>query len=283
MFERILVPIELGDSDELVMHFLGGLQRYGTREVILLHSGLITGVEQAVAKRQETEIADMMADMAKVLAAEGIACRSILGPGKPVHDVVDVARIERVTLILTGTRGKSAINELTVGSTSEAIGRQSPVPALLLPFAVLEGQTPDAARWLGEHLMERVVLTTDFSDFSERTLDLVKSLHAHGLGTVYVTHVVNPREIREHKEAHIRSLRRELAAITSELLTIGIEAQAELGIGHVLEELRETAEYLDATCFMIGSRGRGLGEQILLGSVSQHIIRDAGRPVIVSH
>jgi nucleotide-binding universal stress UspA family protein len=283
VFERILVPVELGELDELVMYFLSGLARYGTREVVLIHSARITGVEAAVAVRQEHELGERMDSLAAIVEGAGISVRTILGPNDPLADVMDAAHAESVSLILTGSRGRSAINELTVGSTSEMIGRTSPVPVLMLPFSSLDGSTPQHAARLGENLMKRAVFATDFSDESEKMLDLVKSLDGSVLGCIYIAHVVNPREIREHREARIRMLRRVLAAIRAELETCGVTAQAELGIGQVIDELRETADYLHATCFMIGSRGRTLGEQILLGSVSAHVIRDAGLPVFVTH
>lgn len=283
MFERILVPVELGDVDELIMYFICGLARYGTREVVLIHSARITGVEAAVAVRQEHEIGERLDVLAAIVEAAGISVRTVVGPSEPLQDVLEAAHAESASLILTGTRGRGALNELTVGSTSEMIGRTSPVPVLLLPFSCLNGRSAQHAARMGENLMKRAVFTTDFSDESERMLDLIKSLDGPALGCVYISHVVNPREIRDHREARVRTLRRVLAAIRAELEARGIAAQAELGIGHVIEELKETADYLHATCFMIGSRGRTLGEQILLGSVSAHVIRDAGLPVFVTH
>ena len=283
MFERILVPVELGELDEQVMYFICGLARYGAREVILIHSARITGVEAAVAVRQEHEIGERMDVLAAIIEAAGISVRTIVGPSGPLEDVLETARTESVSLILTGTRGRGALNELTVGSTSEMIGRMSPVPVLMLPFSCLDGRSAQHAARMGGNLMKRVLFTTDFSDESERMLDLIKSLDGPALGCIYISHVVNPREIRDHREARVRTLRRVLAAIRVELEARGIAAQAELGIGHVIEELKETADYLHATCFMIGSRGRTLGEQILLGSVSAHVIRDAGLPVFVTH
>ena len=38
-----------------------------------------------------------------------------------------------------------------------------------------------------------------------------------------------------------------------------------------------------ATCIALGSHGKGLGEELLLGSVSQAIIRDSTIPVLVTH
>jgi nucleotide-binding universal stress UspA family protein len=283
VFERILVPVELGESDELVMYFLSGLARYGTREAVLIHSARITGVEQVVAVRQEHELNERMDALAAIVEGAGISVRTILGPNEPLADILEAAHTESVSLILTGTRGRSAINELTAGSTSEMIGRTASVPVLMLPFSCIAGDSPQHAARLGENLMKRAVFTTDFSDESERMLDLIKSLDGTSIGCVYISHVVNPREIREHREARVRTLRRVLAAIRAELEAKGVTAQAELGIGHVIDEIKETADYLHATCFMIGSRGRTLGEQILLGSVSAHVIRDAGLPVLVTH
>jgi nucleotide-binding universal stress UspA family protein len=45
--------------------------------------------------------------------------------------------------------------------------------------------------------------------------------------------------------------------------------------------LCDLAEELDASAIVIGSRGRGGIRRALLGSVSDHVVRNAGRPVLV--
>jgi nucleotide-binding universal stress UspA family protein len=68
------------------------------------------------------------------------------------------------------------------------------------------------------------------------------------------------------------------------------EAAAELQLGDVEQQVREggagsalcrLASELDASVIVIGSRGRGRIKRALLGSVSDHVVRNAPCPVLV--
>ena len=59
----------------------------------------------------------------------------------------------------------------------------------------------------------------------------------------------------------------------------GVRGSSELVTGHVVPVLIEAAS--DASLLVVGSQGHGRGGEILLGSVSQHLARQAKCPVVV--
>ncbi len=283
MFERILIPVELGKFDELVLAFVRGLSRYGVQEVVLLHSARVRGMERAVALRREADGQDKLDRLGGILESEGIPVTRLVATGEPHEETLAAAAREKVTLIVTGTRGKSALDELAVGSTSEAIGRRASMPVLFLPFKLLGGRTPADAERLGATLLDSVVFATDYSDVSERCLMQLKELRDVPIGEVYVTHVTSEDDAGKRDGVSVESLRRIATAVTAELRDTGLRAHAQLVIGAPVKGVLDTAASVGASCITLGSHGRGLGEDILLGSVSQDVIRSSPLPVLVTH
>jgi nucleotide-binding universal stress UspA family protein len=286
LFRKILVPLELSELDERIMHFVAGLGRYGIGEALLANVTREIGLEAPVAKRQERDRGKLIASLASILTDADVNVTAVPLAGKPTDEILGAAIEEDVSLIVTATHGKSALNEFVAGSVSEAVGRKSKVPVLMVPYRMLATvPSNDAAFAAGAGLLGRIVYPTDFSDVSERMLDLVKALDGALVGEVVVTHIVDPKEMRaEHeREAALRSDGRILAAICEELGSRGIAGTCVLEVGPVIAELLELAEARDATSFIMGSHGRGISEEIFVGSVSQNVIRMAGLPVIVTH
>jgi nucleotide-binding universal stress UspA family protein len=268
------------------MEFVAGLGRYDIGEVVLANVTRMTGVEAPVAERRELDRGKMIADLASILTNAGVNVSAVPLAGAPHEEILRAAHDGHVSLIVTGTRAKSALSEFMVGSVSETVGRKSKTPVLMVPYRMLAELPDDKATYeAGRTLLDSVVFPTDFSDVSERVLDLIKGLEGPEIGGVTVAHIVDPRELptESQRQAALRSDRRILAAICDELAERGIDGQCSLVVGPVVAELLELAESKDATCFIIGSHGRGISEEVFVGSVSQNVIRMSGRPVLITH
>jgi nucleotide-binding universal stress UspA family protein len=50
--------------------------------------------------------------------------------GKPIEEILHVAREEQVDLIVMGTHGRTGVRHLVLGSVAEAVSRQAPCPVL---------------------------------------------------------------------------------------------------------------------------------------------------------
>ena len=61
----------------------------------------------------------------------------------------------------------------------------------------------------------------------------------------------------------------------------GVAVRTELLTGDAVDEIVAYADSLDADLIVVGSRGRGAAASALLGSVSQGVLHEARRPVLV--
>jgi nucleotide-binding universal stress UspA family protein len=91
---------------------------------------------------------------------------------------------------------------------------------------------------------------------------------------------MSPQEL-DAQQAALRSVAQRL--LEEESAKLGLK-DAELTIleGHAGHSICRLAADLDARAIVMGSRGRGGVRRALLGSVSDHVVRNAPCPVVIT-
>lgn len=142
-----------------------------------------------------------------------------------------------------------------------------------------------------------VVLCADGSDLSTEALAAGIALLAPGTELVVVTVSDGPDPLMITGTGHAGSVMTQEqfeaaeAAATAHAETVLVETARALGLGDVRTEvLRGTAgaaicdfaDEVSASAIVMGTRGRGGFKRAVLGSVSDHVVRNAPCPVIVT-
>lgn len=282
MLKTVAVPVELSDHDQRVLQFVAGMSRWGVRRVVAIHVAQLTGMERSVALQKESELSRTLDSICAGLEGSDIDFECVLAGGAPAAAIVQTAAEHSADAIVLGTRAKTVLNEITLGSVSEELARTSTLPVMLVPFKVLSESSADDIRAMGAEAFSYIQHPTDFSDPAERMLDFIKSLAGGGVGRVLVSSIIDPAK-QDESGPHERSARRILAGIQRELAESGIEADTELAVGNVVDEILRLSKEHGTTSFAMGSRGRTIQGELLLGSVSLSVMRVSGRPVLIGH
>ena len=140
--------------------------------------------------------------------------------------------------------------------------------------------------------MKTILAAIDFSDVSD---DVIR--HAVDLSTgleakIVVIHVaapdpdfvgydVGPPTVRDARADELHEEHRHLHHISEDLRSRGIPAKALLIEGPTVAKILEESDRVEADFIVMGSHGRSAVLQVLLGSVTQGVIRSAQCPVIV--
>jgi len=133
-----------------------------------------------------------------------------------------------------------------------------------------------------------VMLATDLSTASDAAttvaLDLAASLNARLLAVS----VVDPGSLRlpgGRYAARVDQVRAERERFAQELVGRGRSMGVEVGFlvweGDPGESILEAAQAERADMIVVGSHGRGAVGRFLIGSVSDHVVRNASCPVLV--
>jgi len=148
-------------------------------------------------------------------------------------------------------------------------------------------------------LFEKTLYSTDFSPLAEVALDYVKKLKEAGEKEVVVIHVVDDLSIElpegadllnekelykilpEVDQEYVTSLIERLEAIKKILEDEGLIVKLYLKYGNIPKQIVEVAKQEKVKLIVMGAHGKGLLTEILLGSVSTDVIRNAECPVLI--
>ena len=137
-----------------------------------------------------------------------------------------------------------------------------------------------------------ILVAIDFSDPTEKILRVAHQL-AHSLeGSVWLVHVAEPEPdfvgyeagpdvVRDQVAKKFRKEHRVMQEYAEAMREQGIDAKAMLIQGATVETLLEMATKQQSDLIVVGSHGRGMVAEILLGSVSRGLIKSAACPVTV--
>ncbi len=139
--------------------------------------------------------------------------------------------------------------------------------------------------------MKTILAPVDFSPVSKRIVDEAAQLARALNGRLVLFHVVNPpivtqSEFVTQKAAEVATLtlesaRDDLNALKTPLEETGLTVDAVAQLGFAGEAIVEQAKKLQADYVVVGSHGRGAFYDLIIGSTTSRVLKQAGCPVIV--
>jgi nucleotide-binding universal stress UspA family protein len=141
-------------------------------------------------------------------------------------------------------------------------------------------------------MFEKILYPTDFSDVSRKAVNYLVKLKDAGTKEIVVLHVIDERGIdavsrfgsgsavtiigRIEKEAM-----EEGKKIEKRLRQSGFNVKVRIETGVPLKEILKVEEEEKVSAIVIGSHGKTNLEEMFLGSVSEKVIRQSKKPVLV--
>lgn len=217
---------------------------------------------------------------------QGIVIDTRIATGIPSEELLTAARKEEADLLIVGTKGKTGLAHVLLGSTAERVIRVAPCPVLV----VRAGGARTAGKPAACHQIEfgRILVPVDFSDCS---LDAVEyaALWAHQLkGAITLLHVLEPVSYgldftlgqsaeRQRTKERIHS---RLEQIAGALRRAGATADHRVQGGYPADSILDHVRASRADLIVMGTHGwRGLSH-VLMGSVAEAVLRQAPCPVL---
>jgi nucleotide-binding universal stress UspA family protein len=199
------------------------------------------------------------------------------------EQLIDAARKEAVDLIVVGTQGRTGLEHILLGSTAERVMKGAPCPVMTVRSigAAPSHDTPIT--------IKQILAPTDLSDCSldalEYTIQLAKQFKAsvtilHVLEWVSVGLDFSAAEVAEggrvRRETELR-----IVALADLIRAQGLRAEAVIrGGGAPADFVLELAGERGADLIVMGTHGRRGLSRLLIGSVSEGVLRQAACPVI---
>ncbi|MGK0673990.1 MAG: universal stress protein [Halothiobacillaceae bacterium] len=244
-----------------------------------LHSMLGGG-----AKRVEQHLLDASREALGHLADElgqthGVSASLRLVTGRVLAAILDEADALDADLIVVGARGEGFLGRLLIGTTSERLLRRTLRPMLVVKQAPYQ-------------TYRRVLVPVDFSPCSAEILRLAQAA-APGAELILLHAFEAPFESKlRYAGVEEETLKRYLATTRTDALSklqaLAANAQDDVAHVHLHVQHGEPARLilaqereLDCDLIVLGKHGQGMLEELLLGSVTKHVLAESVSDVLV--
>lgn len=224
------------------------------------------------------EVRQRTRELASELAARyRIVVDHCVVSGTDVDEIVRIAQDRRADLVVTGTLGSGSVRNRLVGSTAERVARKSSQPVLMVRTA------PRAP-------YRRVLVPVDFSRYSGPSIATAVTvapdahlvlLHAFAMpfeGSVGLP-AITSKTLQDARDDAMQLLAN-LAA--REGLEPGRWTPLIQHDGSAWTQILRQEQEQDCDLVVIGKRGRGAVEELLLGSTTNRVIGESSADVLVS-
>ena len=266
------------------------LARAAAVPLALLHvlpAGTLQGLRQwlGVGSSAEQQLQLQAAQQLQQQASELQASRHVTvqpqqASGHPVDAIVRTADALDASLLVLGASGEGFLRRWVMGGTAEKLLHRSARPLLVVR------QAPQGA-------YRRVLLALDFSPWSMQSLALAARLAPHArLVLLHAFQVPFAEKLQfagvdaatiEHYRTHARAeaSQRLQALVHSAGLGDGA-CEPRIVEGDAAQRIIELGQELGCDLVVLGKHGQSAAEELLLGSVTQHVLAQGHSDVLVS-
>lgn len=285
MFGAVVVASDLSVASDALIDGLALLRALGVETAVLCHALGIHGHETLfpiLARFVEPRLKQQQERLERL----GFKVTVEIAPGVPALEIHRVAREREADLIAIGSKGATLAYEILLGGTATEVLHQARVPVLLVRILMAADGQVIAGRPAGTAPLCGVLHPTDFSKAALGAFSCVDEMVSRGVMEVHLVHISE----RPRSELHAEHMMQELASsdmnrlegLRERLLLRGAkDVSVELLSGIPGREIVARAARGDCDLVVMGSQGRGLLEEVFLGSVSHYVTRHASLPVLL--
>lgn len=217
---------------------------------------------------------------AELQTSRRVNIRAVKSTGSPLVEIDRECEELNASLLVVGARGSGFLRQLVLGSTSERLLRRTKRPVL-----VVRHKPHEAYR--------HVLVALDFSPWSAHAIALARRVAPHARLLLFNAYQVpfesklryagvDPATIDQYRrQARADALQRVLSLAASSGLKPG-DWDPCIVEGEASQALIEQEQEQDCDLVVLGKHGRSVTEDMLLGSVSKHVLAEGSTDVLVS-
>jgi nucleotide-binding universal stress UspA family protein len=233
--------------------------------------------EQRLVQETRRTLEQAAADLA---AARRVAVQTHLSTGAALDCIGQQAAALNADLLVLGARGSGYLRRLVLGTTAERLLRRTTRPLLVV-------------RQTAHEPYRRALVALDFSPWSSQALLLARHAAPHARLVLLSAFQVPFEEklrfagVDAATVDHYRTQARALA--TQRLYAAAHDAglkpghwDARIVEGDASQRIVEQEQECDCDLVVVGKHGQTAAEELLLGSVTRHVLAEAPCDVLVS-
>ena len=276
----ILCPIDFSDASRSALwyaaavadHFGARLTVLSVDDPLLVAAIGAAGFTPPLANETLGELRTFCGDVCAHRGAGAATVDYRVATGKPALEILRMARELPTGLIVISSRGRSGLRKMFLGSTTERVLREAPVPVL-----ITSGEPPPASSLseIGRHV-HRVLAPVDLTPVSRQQIAFAHGIAEALSAPLLVSHVVEPVFVPASVRGALRGAedaRRSQAQETLSALVSSTAPNAEVIVstGDASEQIASLAEARGAQLIVMGLHSSGaFGPR--MGSVTYRVL-----------
>jgi len=217
---------------------------------------------------------------AELAAARNVVVQTHLCSGPAVDQIGLRAEATDASLLVLGARGTGFLRRLVLGSTAERLLRRTTRPLLVV-------------RQTAHEPYRRVLVALDFSPWSTQALQVARHVAPHArlvLLSAFQVPFEDKLRFAGVDAATIDHYRSQSRAVATQRLYAAAH-DAGLKPGHwdgcvvegdASQRIVEQEQERDCDLVVVGKHGQSAAEELLLGSVTKHVLSEGSTDVLVS-
>jgi nucleotide-binding universal stress UspA family protein len=216
----------------------------------------------------------------------GIAVTTRVATGIPSEEVITAAKAEDSDLIVVGTRGKTGLAHILLGSTAERVIRGAPCPVLTVRTESADAE--DNGTLSRPVTLERILVPVDFSDCSLDALEYAVVVAQQAQASLMLLHVLEPVSYgldfsfgdSKTREQERERWTKRLAELVSSHQHSRVPMEFQLRGGLPTDSILDSARTLPCDLIVMGTHGRRGISHTISGSGAEAVLRKSLCPVM---
>jgi nucleotide-binding universal stress UspA family protein len=240
-------------------------------------------VNQQYLTHRMGEVTGQLAEFKTRVGRRGIVVATRMATGIPSEEINAAALAEGSELIVMGTRGKTGLAHVLLGSTAERVIRTAPCPVLAVHMEQSDAPLEDVGVTL-----DRILVPVDFSDCSLDALEYAAVVAQQAKASVELLHVLEPLSYgldftlghAGEREQKRERLTKRLQDLSAALTAAGIAVTSHVRGGLPPDSILDDARTRPTDLIVMGTHGRRGLSRVMSGSVTEAVLRRARCPVL---
>jgi nucleotide-binding universal stress UspA family protein len=233
------------------------------------------------------DVTTKLTDLKTRAASLGIPVQSYVATGIPSEEVSTFARTQGAELIVVGTRGKTGLEHVLLGSTAERIIRMAPCPVLTVPMVKQRAEGSSSIE-KPNITPKRMLVPVDFSDCSFDAFEYGALIAQRSKASMKLFHVLEPvsygldftlPHVAQHESSKTAVTKR-LSELASALTAVGITSDFLISGGLPVDSILDMTRAQSMDMIVMGTHGRRGLSHTLFGSVAEAVLRRSSCPVL---
>jgi nucleotide-binding universal stress UspA family protein len=292
MFRKVLFPTDFSRHADKIQECIPNLQNMGMKEAVLVHvinpmkAARWISVDQHIVEKAKREARKSMDDVvSNVISLHGITAQQRLEIGVIYQEIVRIAHEEQASLIIMGSHGHGFVRTALLGSVAQNVLRTTTIPLIIEKFRYRGDDESASLEFVSDAMFSRILFPTDFSENSLVVLNVLRKMNNAGIETIYVAHIQDADRFQyfstEKRDEFDRIDSERLSRLKQKLEFWGYTTKTILREGYPAQEINRIADEENVSMIIMGSHGRSVVKDALVGSVAESVALRHVRPMMI--